>query len=225
VCRACLNSPEPLEGDYFCASCKAPFRNPFPLDSHGVCALCRAGIQGFDRAASFGYYDDALRGLIHLLKYSGMRPLAPVLSRLLDRALPREDRYDFVVPVPLHWRRRWSRGFNQSELLAQGIASRRGIPLLNALARVKATAIQAGLTSAGRRRNMSGAFRLRPGAALRGKRILLVDDVFTTGATAGACARVLKSAGASSVTLLTLARADRRWRADITKADMTRSGT
>jgi ComF family protein len=147
-----------------------------------------------------------------LFKYSGMRPLAGKLSGLLERALPIDDRYDFIVPVPLHWRRRWRRGFNQAELLARGIAKHRGIPLVSALRRGKATVDQAALTSAGRRRNVVGAFQPRKGIEIQGKRILLIDDVFTTGATASACALALKRAGAASVSLLTLARADRRFR-------------
>lgn len=212
VCRGCLNAPAPLEADYFCATCKAPFQNDFPLDANGVCALCRSGLLGFDSVASFGFYEGALRGLIHLFKYSGMRPLAGRLSRLLERALPIDDRYDVIVPVPLHWRRRWQRGFNQAELLARGVAKRRRIPILNALRRGKPTVNQAGLSSAGRRRNIAGAFQARTGADLHGKRVLLVDDVFTTGATASACAVALKKAGAASVSLVTLARAERRWK-------------
>jgi ComF family protein len=212
VCRGCLEAPAPLEADYFCSSCNAPFQNNFPLDANGVCALCRSGLLGFDRAASFGFYDGALRSLIHLLKYSGMRPLAGRLSGLLDRALPVDDRYDVIVPVPLHWRRRWQRGFNQAELLARDVSRHRRIPILNALRRRKSTTTQAGLTSAGRRHNMAGAFEVRDGAEVRGKRVLLIDDVFTTGATASACAVALKKAGAGTVSLLTLARADRRWR-------------
>jgi ComF family protein len=212
VCRDCLNAPAPLEADYFCASCNAPFQNDFPLDGKGVCALCRSGLRGFDSAASFGFYDGALRSLIHLLKYSGMRPLAPALSLLMDRALPIDDRYDLIVPVPLHWRRRWRRGFNQAELLAREVSKHRRIPILNALRRSKPTANQAGLTSAGRRRNIAGAFQARAGTDLRGKRVLLIDDVFTTGATASACAVALKKAGSGTVSLLTLARAERRWR-------------
>jgi len=212
VCHDCLNKPQPLEADFFCAACNAPFQNSFPLDANGICALCRSGLLGFDHASSFGFYEGALRDLIHLFKYSGMRPLAPRLSALLDRALPIDSRYDFIVPVPLHWRRRWRRGFNQSELLARGVAKHRRIPLLNAVRRSKATADQAALTRAGRRRNVVGAFQTRKGIEIRGKRILLVDDVFTTGATASACALALKKAGAVSVTLLTLARAERRFR-------------
>jgi ComF family protein len=213
VCRDCLNSPAPLEADYFCASCHTSFRNDFPLDAAGICALCRSGLRGFDRAASFGFYEGALRDLIHLFKYSGMRPLSRTLSRLLERALPIDQHFDLIVPVPLHWRRRWNRGFNQAELLAREVATRRGTVMVNALRRRKATASQMGLTSAARRRNMTAAFQPREGIDLSGKRILLIDDVMTTGATASACALALKKAGAKSVSLLTLARADRRWRA------------
>ena len=212
VCRTCLNAPAPLDAEYFCNSCNTPFLNDFPLDANGVCALCRSGLRGFDRAASFGFYEGTLRSLIHLFKYSGMRPLAGRLSRLLDRALPIDERYDAIVAVPLHWRRQWRRGFNQAELLAREVASRRQIPVMNALRRRKATANQSGLTSAGRRRNIAGAFQPRAGISLAGKRILLIDDVMTTGATASACALALKKAGANTVSLLTLARADRRWR-------------
>jgi ComF family protein len=177
-----------------------------------VCALCRSGLSGFDRAASFGYYEGTLRKLIHLFKYNGMTPLSGRLSRYLESALPIDDRYDAIVPVPLHWQRRWRRGFNQSELLAKELSGRRGVPVLNALRRVRPTANQSGLTSAARRRNIAGAFQTKHGADLRGRRVLLIDDVFTTGSTASACAAALKRAGAASVSLLTLARADRRWR-------------
>src|SRR5262249_37441191 len=144
-------------------------------------------------------------------KYSGMRPLAPVLARLLDRAVPARD-YDAIVPVPLHWRRRWHRGFNQAEALAHELGRRRGIPVLRALSRRRATVNQAGLTSAARRRNIAGAFLVRDKARIEGKKILLIDDVMTTGATASACARALMQAGAESVSLATVARADRKWK-------------
>jgi ComF family protein len=141
-----------------------------------------------------------------------MRPLAGPLSRLLYRAIPVDAPFDVVTPVPLHWRRWWSRGYNQSALLASRIASRRGIPAFSTLRRVKNTGPQTGLTGAQRRKNLSGAVTLRATARRRieGRRILLVDDVMTTGATGHACAWVLKRGGARSVTLLTLARTDRR---------------
>jgi ComF family protein len=175
-----------------------------------MCDACRSGLRGFDRAASFGFYEGPLRGLIHLFKYSGMKPLARPLAAFLERAIPVDQAFDAVVAVPLHWRKRWDRGFNQAELLAKRVARRRGVPLLNALKRKRATEVQATLASAGRRRNVAGAFSIRSKADVKGKRILLIDDVMTTGATAGACASVLKRAGAKSVSLVTLARVDRK---------------
>jgi len=185
--------------------------NDYPLDEHGVCKLCRGGLRGFDRAASFGFYEGPLRSLIHLFKYSGMKPLARPLGAFLSRAIPVDAVFDSVVPVPLHWRKQRTRGYNQAELLAREIGRKRGVPVTKALRRKRPTAVQAGLAMAGRRRNVAGAFQARQPDAVRGKRILLIDDVMTTGATASACAMVLKRAGAKSVSLVTLARVDRRW--------------
>jgi ComF family protein len=168
-------------------------------------------VRGFDRAFSFGFYEGSLRSLVHLFKYSGMKPLARPLGEYLRRAVDEDQEFDVVVPVPLHWRKRWNRGFNQAELLAREVARKRGTSAMRALRRKRPTATQAGLSSAGRKRNVTGAFALRSGADVRGKRILLVDDVMTTGATANACANALKSGGAKSVSLATLARVDRRW--------------
>lgn len=197
-------------------SCRTPFLNSFPLDSEGRCALCRNGLRGFDAAYCYGSYEGALRELIHLYKYGRVRTLAKPLGNLLAAALPREERFDAVTAVPLHWRRQWQRGFNQSELLARIMAARYGIPVVGALRRVRATATQASLSNTNRRRNVATAFECRRGAkALKGKRILLIDDVMTTGSTAAACARVLKRAGAAKVALLAVARVDRRmdgWR-------------
>jgi len=210
VCDACLAQPAPLAAEYFCICCKTPFQNRFPLDSEGRCALCRLGVRGFDSAYCFGAYEGALRELIHLLKYSRMEALAEVLGKHLAAALPRDQRFDIVVPVPLHWSRRWTRGFNQSELLARTVARRCGIATVNALRRRRATDSQAGLSHSKRRRNVAAAFTLRRLRRVQGMRVLLVDDVMTTGATAAACALALKRAGAKAVVLLTLARVDRR---------------
>ena len=186
--------------------------NDWPLDDRGVCAACRSGLQGFDYAASFGMYEGALRSLIHLYKYSGMWPLAKPLAGYLERAIPLDESFDAVVPVPLYWKKKWDRGFNQAELLARYVAKRRGIPVISVLRRKRSTATQAGLASAGRRRNVAGAFALRARKDIAGKKILLIDDVMTTGATASACASVLKRGGAKSVSLFTVARVDRRIR-------------
>lgn len=209
-----------MQAEYFCSSCRTPFLNRFPLDFEGRCALCRSGLRGFDAAYCFGSYEGVLRQLIHLYKYGRIRTLARPLADLAMNAFPREERLDAIVPVPLHWRRRWQRGFNQSALLARALSRRTGIPLLDALVRARPTAAQAGLSNTGRRQNVAGAFRLRRGAdhrfpwsaslPTRGRRVLLIDDVMTTGSTAAACATALKRAGAARVVLLTVARVDRR---------------
>lgn len=172
--------------------------------------MCRRGALGFDAAYAFGFHEDTLRELIHLFKYGRIQTLSKPLGRLLALALPRDRAFDVIVPMPLHWRKLWQRGFNQSELLAREIGRRTNVPVKNALRRVRFTSAQAGLTNAKRRLNVSGAFRSKKNGSLEGKRVLLVDDVMTTGATAASCARALKLAGARQVTLLTLARVDRR---------------
>jgi competence protein ComFC len=215
VCHACLGSLQPLSAEFFCAVCRTPFQNAFPLDEHGLCALCRNGLRGFDAAYCFGAYEGALRDLIHLFKYAKVRTLAGPLSDLLASALPRDQRFDGIAPTPLYWLRRWRRGFNQAELLARRLSRRTGIPVIHALRRVKATRTQAGLSNTSRRSNVARAFRARRGAPVAGKRILLIDDVMTTGSTASACAAALKRAGAAKVALLTIARVHRRmhvWR-------------
>jgi ComF family protein len=205
-----METPEPMSAEFFCASCRTPFHNAFPLDADGRCALCRSGLRGFDAAYSFGAYEGVLRELIHLYKYGRVKTLAWPLSGLLAQALPRDEAFDAAVPVPLYWRRRLQRGFNQAELLARGLSRRTGIPVVRALGRRRPTPAQAGLSNSARRQNVSQAFRARN---VQGKRILLIDDVMTTGATAASCAAALKQAGARRVSLLTVARVDRRMEA------------
>jgi ComF family protein len=172
--------------------------------------MCRQGLRGFDACYSYGAYEGSLRELIHLFKYSGVRPLARPLGHLLSLALPRDLEFDLIAPMPLHWRRLWSRGFNQSALLARDLARRTGVPYGRPVRRRRATVSQAELSGAERRRNVAGAFVVTGRPDVTGKRLLLVDDVLTTGATLGACAAALKKAGARYVTVLTLARVDRR---------------
>ncbi|MEO8097473.1 MAG: ComF family protein [Acidobacteriota bacterium] len=217
VCRVCLADPKPLEAEFFCSECKTAFVNRAPLDEQGRCALCRLGLKGFDAAYTFGSYEGTLRSLVHLFKYENMQPLARAFGSMLARALPRETSFDVIVPMPLHWLKRWRRGFNQAELLAREISRVWQVPVKNVARRKKYTATQAGLTNAKRRENVQGAFHIpaRFKELLSGKHILLVDDVMTTGATASACARALKRAGAARITLLTLARTDRRIAMDL----------
>jgi ComF family protein len=210
VCSACLRQPTAMEAEYYCVDCKTPFLNRFPLDEQGRCSLCRLGLTGFDTVYSFGSYEATLRQLIHLFKYNQVRPLARPLGALLARAIPREQRFDLIIPMPLYWKKRWSRGYNQSELLAKEISRRWGVPVAKIVRRVKPTAPQAGLSNSKRRLNVRGAFAVRKGANLKGLRVLLIDDVLTTGATASACASFLKRAGASHVAVAAVARTERR---------------
>src|SRR5258708_1625227 len=106
-----------------------------------------------------------------------MKPLAKPLAAHLAAALPRDRQFDVVVPMPLHWRREWQRGFNQAELLARATARRCGLPMVNAVRRTRATATQAGLSNARRRENVAGAFRVKKRPAVDGRRVLLIDDV------------------------------------------------
>lgn len=172
--------------------------------------MCREGLVNFDAAYSFGHFDASLQKLIHLFKYGKVETLADPLSRLLLRALPRDVNFDLVMAVPMHWRKRWERGFNQAERLAQPVAKRFGLRLANHLQRQRYTPAQASLNDRERQKNMRGSFAVRRPKEVQGKRVLLIDDVFTTGATLRAAAGALKSAGAAHVSVLTLARVDRR---------------
>lgn len=200
---------ESFTPEYFCVQCRTPFLNEFPLDADGRCPSCREGLRGFDAAYSFGSYDGTLRKLIHIFKYERVRTMAGPLGGLLAKAAPRDRAFDAVIAMPMHWYRRIERGFNQADLLADGVARRLGAPVISPVRR-RWTPRQSGLTLAERKRMPATVFEVRPGA-VEGKRILLIDDVLTTGATAGACARALKSAGAPHVSVLTAARADRRF--------------
>lgn len=210
VCPACLSLPRPLAAEYFCRRCGTPFVDAFPLDEHDLCTVCRRSETSFDAAYSFGSYDGPLRELIVLFKYSRVDSLAQPLGRFMLRAMPRDQRFDMVVPMPMHWFRRWRRGFNQADLLARPVARQYGLKLAAPLRRVRLAKVQAGLSASERRENLKRAFVVRRPADVAGKRILLVDDVLTTGSTLRAASLALKAAGAKYVAALTLARVVRR---------------
>lgn len=185
-----------------------PFINPASLNEKGLCALCEAGMIGFDASYSFGSYEGELRQLIHLFKYGKVESLAKPLSRLLETAVPLETRFDAVIAMPMHWRKEWERGFNQAELLARPVARRYGLALTRNLRRSRYTKSQAGLNESARWTNLKDSFAVVRREQIAGKRVLLVDDVLTTGSTLRAAAEALKAAGAAHVTCLTLARVD-----------------
>ena len=164
----------------------------------------------YRRARAAVRYDDVARGLVHAFKYGDRLDLAPTIGGWMARA-GREllAEADALVPVPLHWRRLWARRFNQSAVLAAVMAERSGVPLLHdALKRVRATPQQVGLPRSQRATNVQGAFRVAKAASadVRGRRLVLVDDVLTSGATVDTCARALLHAGAANVDVIVFAR-------------------
>jgi ComF family protein len=164
----------------------------------------------YRRARAAVRFDEVARALIHALKYGDRLDLAPTLGGWMARAGTAVlAEADALVPVPLHWRRLWARRFNQSAALAGIVSQECGVPVAHAaLRRVKSTSQQVGLTRSERTVNVQGAFRVPEGsrADVAGRRLVLVDDVLTTGATIDACARALMRAGARDVDVLVFAR-------------------
>lgn len=213
VCFDCMAAIAPWSQAVRCSLCQRDVSHKASLDEAGVCGVCLSSPQVLDRVWTYGPYSGGLRQLIHLLKYDGMVPLAKSLGERSAGVLSSELRADLVVPAPLHWSRRMSRGFNQSLLLARTVANQLGAPLVpSALRRKRATPAQAGLSGQRRRASLRGAFEARPNL-VDGLTVLLVDDVVTTGATIEACARALKKAGAAQVMAVAVARAQLAQRA------------
>jgi ComF family protein len=192
----------------FCERLGIPFAyDPGP----GILSMeAIANPPAYRRARAAVRYDEIARRLVHALKFGDRIDLAPTLGRWMALAgKPLLADADALVPVPLHWRRLWARRFNQSATLAKVISRQSGVAVAHAaLGRVKATAQQVGLTRSERAVNVQGAFRVpeRSRAEVVGRRLILVDDVLTTGATLDACARVLLRAGAAQVDVLVFAR-------------------
>jgi ComF family protein len=191
----------------WCAVCGLPF--PHPMGKDAVCADCARGRPSWDRARAVLRYDKHSRRLVLALKHADRTHLAGALGGWMRRAGAEVlDGADLVLPVPLHWTRLFARRYNQAGLLAHAIRAAGGPPVApDWLVRRRRTPSQGRLGATARARNVRGAFALRPGRSIRGKRIVLIDDVLTTGATVEECARVLRRGGAEFVGVLTLARA------------------
>ena len=207
LCPNCWSKLSLIEPPY-CARLGIPFTyDPGP----GLLSMeAIANPPAYDRARAAVRYDDIARALVHGFKYSDRLDLAPMMGRWMARA-GREllAEADALIPVPLHWRRLWARRFNQSAALAGAISALAGPPVLHGvLQRVRATPQQVGLNKNERAENVQGAFQVPPEqkAAVSGKRLVLVDDVLTSGATVDTCARALLRAGAGHVDVLVFAR-------------------
>ena len=197
LCRSCFEAlPEitpPL-----CGRCGLPTA----FEVYG-CDGCRTVELAFDGARAPLRYEGVGKGAVHALKYGGYRPVVERLMAPLMAGSLGGERFDAVVPVPLHRARLAKRGFNQAEVIGRAVAGRLGAPFLDKLRAVRGTRDQVELTAASRRQNVAGAFEARGPVA---GRVLLVDDVMTTGSTLNECARELKKAGAGEVHALTLCR-------------------
>ena len=207
LCPACWQGLSFL-GAPCCACCGQPF--DFEMGPGALCGACTQAPPAFDRARAVMRYDEASRDLILAFKHADRTSLTPAFAAWLKRAgAELLADADLIVPVPLHWSRLFSRRYNQAALLAMALGDLAGKPVMpDLLIRRRATRKQGHLGRLARQRNVAGAFALHPGraSALAGKRVLLVDDVITTGATVTHCARVLRQGGAAAIDVLALAR-------------------
>ena len=223
ICEACW-SEVPPQRESCCARCGEDLFEPVSNSAAqaSYCRACRMAPPAFVRAVSAGVYEGSMRGAIHALKYERIAPVAAELGKRLAGAIAQmaEDAPQemLVVPVPLHRGRMTQRGFNQARTVAaEALKSLRkthaGWRLelsSRVLMRQRSTESQAGLTPRQRRQNLRGAFFVSDPELVNGRHILLVDGIYTTGATTRACSRTLMEAGAASVRVATVARAQRR---------------
>lgn len=193
----------------FCAKCSEPFEGA--ITTNFACANCAHRTLHFEAAVSAYRARGIVRHVILNFKYGRQIHLRHLVARWLVAALDderiRERRFDAIIPVPLHPARQRERGFNQAAVLAEWLSGHLGLPLRPVLQRVRYTTTQTAFDRAERMQNLRDAFRLRKNADVRRLRVLLIDDVLTTGSTLSECARVLKRAGAQSVYAATAARA------------------
>jgi ComF family protein len=189
-------------GDGGCAACGIPLE----ATEEEACAKCLTQPPRIARTRAAMAYGDLARGLVLKLKYGRKVALARTMARYMEPHAALDGAAE-VVPVPLHRARLWSRGFNQSVLIARALAQRSGAAVrTDVIARRRRTRPLKGMSAGQRAREVSGAFAVRPDADVRGQRVLLVDDVLTSGSTADACAKALLKAGAARVELICFAR-------------------
>jgi len=205
LCWECLRDIHFIE-DPFCSWCGQP--SPGEITSVYVCQQCSDDPPSFDQARAVGRFSGSLRFAAMALKYRRALWLVPLLSDMMADVAKREGyvtESSVVCAVPLHRKRFRHRGFNQSGVLAEGLAKRLNLPHIKGLRRIRPTPTQTRLSKSARRANVRGAFEACKPAKTEGKTVLLIDDVKTSGATVSECAHILKQAGAQHVKVLTLA--------------------
>lgn len=210
ICFECLNEIEFIS-DPKCAYCGYPFEIKFPESGKNklyVCPRCLKSKPKFDKCVSVVRYNDASKKIILPFKHADKTNYAKIMGRMMASTVsPFIEKVDFIVPVPIHLKRMLKRKYNQSALLSNVISSITGKPaLFNTLIRTSFKESQGHLSIKDRKLNVSGAFSVKNPFKIKGKNILIIDDVFTTGATINECAKVLKSAGARRIFVVTFAR-------------------
>ena len=202
ICGNCWHDIQFLEPPW-CDICGVP-------DVNGRCDECAISPPRYGKLRSIAFYQTTLQQAIHLFKFEKKNVFAKHLIQLINAHVPTDcsiTEYDFILPVPIHRKRLRERGFNQATLLAKGIAQVGGVPLLtNVLVRHRHTVAQSSLDREARQQNIIGAFEIRNPDVIRNKRILIIDDVFTTGATICEAVNELWKADPAEIDVLTLAR-------------------
>ena len=200
ICKSCFDKIEPIKPP-LCIKCGK--RIPGGI----ICLSCRSRRIYFEKARSYGGFSGVLKEAIHLLKYDKKLILADKLANLMDGTLDLfEAEFHYLLPVPIHKKKQKKRGFNQTELFCDFLSKNRGIPVLSGLIKETDTPQQVGLDHIARMQNVKGSFRWKGDKRqIEGKRLLLIDDVMTTGSTVNECSQILMVEGAESVYVLTLA--------------------
>ena len=202
ICDACWHDIQFIEPPW-CEICGTP--NP-----ENICDPCATNPPRYGKLRTIAFYETALQQAIHLFKFEKRKTLAKPLTQLILAHMPNDcriEKCDFILPIPIHKKRLRERGFNQATLLAKGIAKATGVPIAtDVLFRHRYTAAQSGLDREARQTNIIDAFQLRKKEVICGKHLLLIDDVFTTGATIREAVKVLWRADPAEIDVLTLAR-------------------